>query len=238
MLITMYVTQSVRLRLFFFILLATVTVTSAFSQLQRITGEKIPIVHLDNLVQGRVYFSLYPRIEGSQYLLNEWSLGNIRMQNRGYQEVPLLYDIYSDDLILLHLQENSFNLIKLVKEYIQGFSLGDRRFINLTYSLYNETGLKMGFYELLYEADISFLSKRRYLLKTENAISSFDRKDLKYLIKEGQGYRITNKRSLIAAMGESRKKTIYSFLKKQKIFLKKANDQQLVQLAKYLNTLQ
>lgn len=238
MLITMYVTQSVRLRLFFFVLSVTVAVTPAYSQLQRITGEKIPIVHLDNMVQGRVYFSLYPRIKGSQYLIHEWSLGNIRMQNRVYQEMPLLYDIYSDDLILLHLQENSFNLIQLVKEYIQDFSLGDRRFINLAHSPYTETGLKMGFYELLFEADISLLSKTRHLLKTEDAISSFDRKDLKYLIKEGQAYRVSKRKSLITVMGESHKKTIYSFLKKQKIFLKKADDRQWIQVAKYLNTLQ
>lgn len=238
MLITMYVQQSVGFRLFLVALSLAVLPTGLFSQTQRITGDKIPAVSLDNLLQGRVYFSIYPAIKGSQYLDTDWSLGNIRIQDRAYQDVPLLYDIYTDDLILLHLESKSFNLIRLIKEYIQGFNLGDRHFINLAYSPYLETGLNPGFYELLLADRISLLSKRRHLLKTEEAISSFSRKDMIYLVKDGQAHRVSNRKSVVNAIGESYKKSIYSFLKKERTRLKKASDNEWLQLAKYLNTLQ
>jgi len=239
MLITMYIQQSVRFRLLLLVALSLATLPiGLLSQTQRITGDKIPIVSLDNLLQGRVYFSIYPAIQGSQYLDTDWSFGNIQIQDREYKDVPLLYDIYTDDLILLHLQSTSFNLIRLIKEYIQGFNLGDRYFINLAYSPYLETGLNPGFYELLFAGKISLLSKRRQLLKTEDAISSFSRKDIIYLVKDGQAHRISNRKSVVAAIGESHKKSIYSFLKKEKNRLKKANNDQWLRLVKYLNTLQ
>lgn len=238
MLITMYVQQSVWFRLFLVVLSLAALPIGLFSQTQRITGDKIPAVTLDNMLQGRVYFSIYPAIKGSQYLDTDWSLGNIQMHNRVYKDVPLLYDIYSDDLILLHLQTKSFNLIRLIKEYIQGFNLGDRYFINLAYSRYLETGLKPGFYELLSSDRVSLLCKRRHLLKTEDAISSFSRKDIIYLVNDGQAHRISNRKSVVTAIGESHKKSIYSFLKKEKTRLKKADNNQWLRLVKYLNTLQ
>lgn len=239
MLITMYVQQSVSFRLLLlFALFLTTLPIGLFSQTQRITGDKIPAVSLDNLLQGRVYFSIYPAIKGSQFLATDWSLGDIRIQDREYKDVPLLYDIYADDLILLHLQSTSFNLIRLIKEYIQGFNLGDRYFINLAYSPYLETGLKPGFYELMLADRLTLLSKRRHLLKTEDAISSFSRKDIIYLVKDGQAHRVSNRKSVVVAIGESHKKSIYSFLKKEKIGLKKADSDQWLRLVKYLNTLQ
>lgn len=238
MLIIMYVQQSVWFRLFLVVLSLATLPIGLFSQNQRITGDKIPTVTLDNMLQGRVYFSIYPAIKGSQYLDTDWSLGNIQMQDREYQAVPLLYDIYSDDLILLHLQSKSFNLIRLIKEYIQGFNLEDRYFINLAYSRYVETGLKPGFYELLSSDRVSLLCKRRHLLKTEDAISSFTRKDMIFLVKDGQAHRVSNRKSVVNAIGESHKKSIYSFLKKERTRLKKASENEWLQLVKYLNTLQ
>lgn len=209
-----------------------------YAQAGRITGGPIPKTSYDNILQGRVYFPIYPSITGSQYLMKEWSTGNVLLQGRWYTGLPLLYDIYADDLIYLSKRGQSFDLIRLIKAYIQKFNLGDRQFINLAYSPHINTGLEVGFYEVPVEDKITYLIKRRHLMVTEKAVSFFSRKDIRYLIYDGQAYRMRNKKSLIPLVGEQKKKAIFSFLKKQRIRLKKSDDEGWRQVALYLNTLQ
>ncbi|MEZ5041820.1 MAG: hypothetical protein R2828_18135 [Saprospiraceae bacterium] len=204
----------------------------------RITGNQIPITSLDNLAQGRLYPPFYPSIQGNQYLMPGWVLGEVQIQDKTYPALPLLYDIFADELILLQRQEKTFHLIRLIKEYIPYFYLGDRRFINLDFSQYKELGLKKGYYEVLFEGKLSLLVKRTHAIKTEDAITSFQRKDFRFLIRQGQAYRVANKKTFLEAIEETDKKTIASFMRKEKIRLKKADDQQWLQLIMYLNTLQ
>ena len=222
--------------LFFILVLSSSA--SVYTQTGRITGGSIPKTTYDNLLQGRVYFGRYMSITGSQYLMTDWSVGNVLLQDRWYTDLPLLYDIYADDLIYLAKGDHSFDLIRLVKAYIQEFNLGDRQFINLAYSPHKKTGLPAGFYEVQVEDEISYLIKRRNLLLTERAISSFSRKDIRYLIYDGQAYRMRNRKSLIPLVGQQRKKAIFSFLKKERIRLNKSGDEGWRKVALYLNTLQ
>lgn len=221
-----------------FLVLIFSTHSSVYTQTGRITGGPIPKTSYDNILQGRVYFPIYPSIAGSQYLMKNWSAGNILLQGRRYTNLPLLYDTYADDLIYLSKQEDNFDLIRLVKTYIQKFNLGNRRFINLAYSQYSNTGLEAGFYEVQVEDTVSYLIKRRSEVLTERAISSFSRKDLRYLIYNGQAYPLRNKKSILPIIGAQRKKTVFRFLKKQRILLKKSEEEGWLKLALYLNTLQ
>lgn len=207
-------------------------------QTGRIIGNQIPITSLDNMVQGRLYPPFYPAIQGSQYLAAGWLLGEVQIQDKKYPALPLLYDIFSDDLILLQRQETSFHLVRLIKEYIPYFYLGDRLFINLVFSEYAQIGLKKGYYEVLFEGKVSLLVKRTNAIKTEDAITSFQRKDFRFLIRQGQAYRVANKKTFLEAIDETDKKTIASFMRKEKIRLKKAEDQEWLELITYLNTLQ
>lgn len=221
-----------------FLLLILPASTFIYAQAGRITGGQIPETRYDNLLQGRIYFPIYPSVNGSQYLMKDWSKGNVLLQGRWYTDLPLLYDIYADDLIYLSSREESFDLIRLVKPYIQRFNLGDRQFINLTYSHHLKTGLAAGFYEVKVEGKVSYLIKRRLEIITERAVSSFLSKDIHYLIYNGQAYRMRNKRSLLPLIGAQHKKMVYSFLKKGRIRLKKSGDVGWRKVALYLNSLQ
>jgi len=221
-----------------FLVLILSTNCSVYTQTGRITGGPIPKTSYDNILQGRVYFPIYPAVTGSQYLMKNWSLGNVLLQGRWYTNLPLLYDIYADDVIYLASKDNNFDLIRLVKPYIQKFNLGERQFINLASSPHIKTGLEAGFYEVQVEDRVTYLIKRRHLLITERAVSSFSRKDIHYLIYDGQAYRMRNKRSLLSIVGKERKKTIFSFLKKGRIQLKKSGDEGWRKVALYLNSFQ
>lgn len=229
--------STIRKRILFLLLILSAS-ASSYTQAGRITGGQIPETSYDNLLQGRIYFPIYPAITGSQYLSKDWSAGNVLLQGRWYTGLPLLYDIYADDLIYLASQDESFDLIRLVKEYIQRFNLGDRQFINLAHSHHNETGLATGFYEIQVEGKIAYLIKRKQEVITERAISSFLRKDMHYLVYEGQAYRMRNKKSLIPLIGKERKKDVFGFLKKGGIRLKKSGDEGWRKVALYLNSIQ
>ena len=211
---------------------------SVYTQAGRITGGPIPKTSYDNILQGRVYFPVYPYITGSQYVEKDWSVGHVLWQGRWYTDLPLLYDIYADDLIYLALQDQSFEMIRLIKAYIQKFNLGNRQFINLAYSAHMKTGLAVGFYEVLAEDTITYLIKRRHLLETKQAISFFTRKDIHYFVYDGKAYRMRNRKSLLPLIGEQRKKAVFSFLKKERIRLKKSGDEGWRKLALFLNSLQ
>ncbi len=221
-----------------FLLLILLTSASSYTQAGRITGGQIPKTTYDNILQGKIYFPIYPAITGSQYLMKDWSTGHVLLQGRWYSDLPLLYDIYADDLIYLASQEESFDLIRLIKPYIQRFSLGDRQFINLTYSRHIKTGLKAGFYEVQVEGKVAYLIKRKQEVLTERAISSFLRKDIHYLIHDGQAHRMRNKKSLISLIGKERKKEVFGFLKQERIQLKKSGEEGWRKVALYLNSLQ
>lgn len=221
-----------------FLLLISTASASIYTQAGRITGGPIPQTNYDNILQGRIYFPIYPAITGSQYLRKDWAAGNVLLQGRWYSGLPLLYDIYADDLIYLASQDESFDLIRLVKPYIQRFNLGGRQFINLTYSPHSKTGLPAGFYEVQVEGKVTYLIKRRLEIMTERAVSSFFRKDIRYLVYEGKAYRMRNKKSLLPLIGDQRKKTVFGFLKKEGIRLKKSGDVGWRKVALYLNSLQ
>ncbi|MBX2871732.1 MAG: hypothetical protein KTR30_06525 [Saprospiraceae bacterium] len=214
------------------------TLASVYTQTGRITGGPIPETSYDNLLQGRVYFPVYPAINGSQYLMKDWSVGKVLLQGRWYTNLPLIYDIYADDVIYLAKKESSFDLIRLVKSYIQEFKLGNRKFINLAYSPHRTTGLEPGFYEVQIEDTVTYLIKRKNEVITEKAISSFSRKNMRYLIYDGKAYRVRNKKSLLPLIGEQRKKAVFRFLRTENIHLKKSGDEGWRKVALYLNTLQ
>lgn len=234
----MRVPNSMRRKGALFFILILSTSLSVYTQAGRITGDPVPKTSYDNILQGRVYFPIYPSVRGSQYLMKNWSLGNVLLQGRSYAGLPLLYDIYADDLIYLAMGDQSFDFIRLVKAYIQRFNLGDRQFINLAYSPHLKTGLAAGFYEIQVEGKVSYLIKRRNLFKTEEAISSFYRKDIHYLVYDGQAYRVQKKRSLIPLIGKENKKAVFSFLKKERIRLNKSDEEGWRKVALYLNTFQ
>ena len=195
----------------------------------------IPNISLDNLVQGRLYSPVYPGIKGSQFLTENWVLGSYQALDRRYSNVPLIYDLYTDDLILLYKEDLSLRFVQLGKNQIQQFALGKQLFIHSKYSAFQNVGLKSGYYEVLFKDNLSFLSKRKIARKKENALDVFYRKDTYFLIKDGHAYSIRNKKSLITSFGKRYKKMITSFAKQHKIRLKKASGEDYKKIIVHLN---
>ena len=136
----------------------------------------IPVTNVDNLVQGRLYVPKYEGIKGSQYLNENWQLGNIVVLDQMYEGLPLYYDVFLDAVIYVRRQPNTFDFIRLNEGYIKAFTLEDRTFLNLAYSSYASTTLEPGFYELIEAGPISLLVKRFLKIQPDNGEAYFLRR--------------------------------------------------------------
>ena len=199
---------------------------------------EIPVSHIDNLLQGKIYVRDYVGIKGSQFLTGSWQLGEVRVLDQHYTNLPLWYDIYRDELIFIYQQAPKPELVQLIKQHVESFTLGKRGFINLALSKYRQTGLKAGFYEVVYEGKFSFLIKRSLAVQSRQAVPNFVRSDQMFLInEEGEVFRIRKKKSLLKAVGEEQKKALQSFMKRSGITLQNPNKSDWSSIMQYLNGL-
>jgi len=206
-------------------------------QSELISRIKIPPVVLDNLVQGRIYSPDYIQIKGSQYLTKTWAMGNIQIQDHTYRDLPVWYDIYADELVLLYSVKGSLSLIQLPKAHTLAFTFDNRSFVNSALGKYKESGLKKGYFEVIFRGRADLLIERNLELKKENSIASFNRKDRIYYVVQNKAHRVRSKKSLLELFDQKHHKPIGNYFKKQKIRLKKASDTQLKQLASYIDVL-
>lgn len=206
-----------------------------FAQVSVSKEKIIPEIEVDNLVQGRFYSPNYPGILGSQFLTESWIEGDFRLLDKDYWNMPLTFDLYINDLILLYKNKAAFHFIRLHKNQVQQFRMGQRVFINLAFSSYKDTGLKAGYYEVILEDKLSFLIKRQIRKITKNSVFNFIRNDNKYLIIKELAYPFSNKKSLLEAVGKQYKKQLNTFIKKNGLSLRKASDEDWTKIVIYLN---
>jgi hypothetical protein len=197
----------------------------------------IPNQKLNNLLQGRTYYPNYLNVVGSQFITNDWQVGKITLMDEVYSDLPLWYDIYTDDLILIDWQGLGYGMIKLNKEHIESFEFDNRRFINPTYNDYRKYGLGHIFHEVMTEGTVSFLVRRTINMQQENSVNHFVRKDAKILIYSDQMFLFKNKKSFLKAIPPSTKDDIVKYIRKNKIHFKKADDSLWTRLIVLVNEL-
>lgn len=164
-------------------------------------------------------------------------LGVVKYMHHTYTNLPIWYDTYADELILLDWQGSGYGYIKLVKEFIQSFTIDGRHFINPLFGSYKKYKLEGGFYEEVINDQIILLIKRSTEIRETNFKYEFVRKDKKILLKDGALFELSNKKSLLRLLGDRDKKLIKTYIKKNAPRFKDASDQDWVQLMGYYNNL-
>ncbi|MCB0376641.1 MAG: hypothetical protein KDD04_12035, partial [Sinomicrobium sp.] len=88
---------------------------------QTVPTVALPAYELDNLIQGRFYTPNYFPIRGNPFLNKSIAPENIQLLDKSYEGLPLWYDIYADEVILMHKDEAEYRFIQLNKEQVQFF---------------------------------------------------------------------------------------------------------------------
>jgi hypothetical protein len=193
----------------------------------------------DVVVNGRKYFPEHYNAKGNPYFLSDkWTEASLFIDGKRYDNQEILYDIDIEKVILKTSIEDSLTIyLVLNNETIEAFYLGQRYFINAKL-IKNEFP---GFVELLYNGGFSVFSRHQksfmseYSRSAPNGFYSGTKSEL-YILYPGQLDKLPTKKSLLNYFSEYQKE-IKTFMRKQKIKYKKADNIQLNKLFEYCDQL-
>lgn len=183
--------------------------------------EQLP--YFQELITGGQYQEPSRLIEGDPYYFSrQFEKGSLAINGIVYPEVPLLYDIYRDQVVTFHPVFNQKILIK--PEKIRGFQLANGT--QFRYFAGNEAHIRdgNGIYEVLGEGTCLALAKRFKTTKPKREISKYDEiyveKSDYFLLKNGEFFQVTNESRVLAILGLE-KKDVRKMLKSQGLSFKR-----------------
>jgi hypothetical protein len=193
----------------------------------------------DLLINGSVYYPLHPVAFGDPFLIeNQFHKAHLVLQGREFNDVLLKFDVEQQKLILKgFLDSLKFEIIVLADSYVKEFYFHNRHFVNISNLL--ETNSQKGFYELIYDGDFVFVKQyeKEFLAMYSNRYPHgkySQTKVEKFIIKDNMKFKINNKKSLYSIFPD-KKILIRKFMKDQKIKLRKASNESLNLLMKYID---
>ena len=165
----------------------------AVSQYERVLK---PQAHV---YEGNQYINHDPRIKiHPYYLVDSLQVGTVVFQGVTYRDVPMLYDIVRDELVV-QPPDGGYRL-RLRVDKIARFSLGAHQFTRLVGD--SLAGVRTGFYEVIYPGRVKALAKRQKTVHEDISSGSYKADYLtqdRYLIqKERSFYPVKTKRSVLA----------------------------------------
>lgn len=189
-----------------------------------------------HLYNGKEYKEYpYQFNEGHPYFLSgNWSKGTLSYDGKVYEEVPMLYDVVQDELVILHFDNRS--KISLIKEKISAFSLLAHSFVNIQTKNINSSTITEGFYDLLYQGKTSLFAKRTKNIQTfyRQSVSEIKilKKDHYYLLKKNIYYHVSSRRTFLHQLTDKRKE-IQQYIKKNRLNFKKDAEKSMVKILVY-----
>jgi hypothetical protein len=147
----------------------------------------------------------------------------------------MLYDVYSDNLVVLLY--NHYTEVVLIKEKVASFDFSTHHIVNIdTLSLPANAAIKPGFYDEIYKGKLQVLVKRSKSIQTTSGMSTlesyFSASTHYYLKKNNVYYEIDGKGSLLDIL-KDKKKDIQQYIRANQINYRKDPIDALVKIASY-----
>ena len=191
------------------------------------------------LYNGKKYNYFLPSgTNGHQYLFSPDNVvGSVTLKGKCYQDITLNYDIFNQQLLLQYEDERgALNIIEVSKAWIKSFRIGNMNFefLNLEKDPH--------FYQVLGEGQVRILYYWRKNLNLDVAIGSSDFtftpavRD-SYLFMDGQLKPFSTNRSLIRLFDPGHRPKIKSYLRKNKVKVKKASDQAMAEMLTFIGNI-
>lgn len=191
------------------------------------------------LYNGKVYYFYQPGTSGTQYLLNEFdSNGSVTLRDVTYSNLSINYDVYNQQLILKYTNNvGSQSLISFSDAWLDSFELGGRHF-----HLINDSVTSKHIYQTLgagHEKVLYYLGKELVLDSFKNGGMRYfsDVKYNRYVFKNEKMINYKNNHGFVKAFEKEKQISIKRYIHEQKINVKKANDQTIVNLINYCSSL-
>ena len=188
------------------------------------TTQKAAIVNVVNAYnhvigeQSRLYngpeYELYdPIIKGNAYFLdiNAFKPGNVNYDGIYYPDVPIMYDLNKDEVVVLLY--NNFSKFSLLSNRVQSFDLSGHHFVYLTAdTLHTTFPINTGFYDEAYRGKLQLFvkwSKSIQTATTSTTIESyFSPKKSIYLKKDEKYYSVSGQGNFLKVLKDKKKELL------------------------------
>lgn len=186
------------------------------------------------LYNGIQYVSYQFQSVGNPFFLSDDSLseGSVCYDGIVYDQIPLLYDIKRDQLVLQSFDGNT--LIVLVRHRVSWFKLLGHTFIPV--SADSASNLDVGYYDLLYNGPHEVLERWTKSLQTSYSGLTADREfqqSVSYYIRNGNRFEELGTRKAALRMFHDKKAAIKTYLRKNKIKFHRDPATTLARMAAY-----
>lgn len=198
------------------------TIDSATSLYHKYLGDQAPIYN------GAEHLISDAGLRGFSYFQSDTAAkGFVRYEGLSYKDMDLLYDLMSDQLVLV----NKANyLINLRTDKVGEFVLFGHRFIH--------AAIGPGYYDQCCSGKLTILAKRTKIVeKTIDAgevIHTVVSKDYYYALINGRYYPLSSQSRLLDLL-DDKKKEIRSYIRANRIRYSKDPEQAMVSIAGYYN---
>lgn len=187
-----------------------------------------------NMINGWEYYMRSAHTGHPFYISNIFQKGTID-SDLGYgRDVLIMYDCYKDGLIMQILNNGKPYQIVMNPEFIKGFQLHGKKFINL--GKYEGVGNEKyrNYYELLFDGNIKLLCAHEKVFSDDNSGSgsSYNANIQWFFYKDSELFELKNSRSLYFIYPE-KKKEIKKYLKENQLILKIMPERDWIKLAEF-----
>jgi len=170
-----------------------------------------------------------------------WQSGAVNYDGFTYKDVPIMYDIYKDVVVILLY--NKFSMLTLLSDRVHDFSLPDHHFVRVvTDSLSaNNSGISTGFYEQLYGGKVEVLAKRIKSIQNSTNVTAtietyFLAKD-EYYIRKGNTYYDVGSQGSVLKVFKDKKSQLQQYIRDNNIKFKKDPEDAMAKIAAYYDHL-
>ncbi|MBN1199198.1 MAG: hypothetical protein JXA23_07585 [Bacteroidales bacterium] len=184
------------------------------------------------LYNGKKYSYFLPQgTKGDQYFLSpQFIEGSVTLKGTCYEGVELNYDLFNQQLLLQYQEKSgAVKVIEVSKAWLSRFRIGSRHFELL------DLGQGARFYQVLGDGPVKILYHWRKDLAQDATVGSscyFFSSAVKesYLLKDGELQPFRTNKNLIKLFDRDKWPEIKSYLRKNKIKVRKASDQTMAKM--------
>lgn len=163
--------------------------------------------------------------------------GNVHYDGLAYSNVPMLYDIITDELIIRHY--NKVFLVQLIRSRIDSFSMQGHHFLHLGKDSIAE-GIREGFYDRIYNGGIKLYVKRKKVIRESIPDMQVERRvfpdDSYFLYMNGVYHNVHSESSILKLMKDKRS-PVKQTLRKHKVKFRKNREYAMKLMAEQYDAL-
>lgn len=176
--------------------------------------------------------------EGHPYFnADQFTMGTIMYDGVLYDSVMLLFD----EIMEVVVMQNVVIRVQLITDKISGFEINNNHFIRIVKDSNSAALINTGFYNRLYEGNITLLKKEvktiREQISNIDGLQRFVDTKNHYYIKEANKYHVIKRKKDLLALFGSRKKQVQQYIKENHLSYRKDRDNTLIKVTAYYDGL-